>query len=60
VGGRADLLGSGRGGAPVSVTIAFNLIFNNHFGIWLSKPVKAHGLPSNRFRDVEVHVSAHN
>jgi hypothetical protein len=42
------------------VTIAFNLIFNNHFGIWLSKPVKAHGLPSNRFRDVEVHVSAHN
>ena len=25
------------GGTPVSVTIARNLIFNNHFGIWLSK-----------------------
>ncbi len=48
------------GGARVSVTIAYNLIFNNHFGIWLSKPVSARGLRTNRFRHVKVPVSANH
>ncbi len=46
------------GGAPVSVTIARNLIFNNHFGIWLSKPVTAHGLRTNVFANVHTPISA--
>lgn len=46
------------GGAPVSVTIARNLIFNNHFGIWLSKPVTAHGLRTNVFIHVNTPISA--
>jgi hypothetical protein len=46
------------GGAPVSVTIARNLIFNNHFGIWLSKPVTAHGLRTNVFANVNTPISA--
>jgi nitrous oxidase accessory protein NosD len=46
------------GGVPVSVTIAGNLIFNDHFGIWLSKPVTAHGLRSNRFVHVDIPISA--
>lgn len=46
------------GGAPVSVTIARNLIFNNHFGIWLSKPVTAHGLRTNVFIHVHTPISA--
>jgi nitrous oxidase accessory protein NosD len=59
-----DLLTTGvlvfSGDTPVNVTIARNLISNNHFGIWLSKPVKAHGLGTNRFRHVVVPVSANN
>ncbi len=46
------------GGTPVSVTIARNLIFNNHFGIWLSKPVTAHGLRTNVFANVNTPISA--
>ena len=46
------------GGAPVSVTIAHNLIFNNHFGIWLSKPVTARGLRTNAFANVHTPISA--
>ena len=45
------------GGTPVSVTIARNLIFNNHFGIWLSKPVTAHGLRTNVFIHVNTPIS---
>ena len=48
------------GGAPVSVTIARNLIFNNHFGIWLSKPVTAQGLRTNVFVNVSTPISARN
>jgi nitrous oxidase accessory protein NosD len=46
------------GGAPVTVTIAFNHIFNNHFGIWLSKPVTASGLGTNAFTNVTIPISA--
>ena len=46
------------GGAPVSVTIARNHISNNHFGIWLSKPVTAHGLRTNVFANVNTPISA--
>jgi hypothetical protein len=46
------------GGAPVSVVIAHNHIFDNHFGIWLSKPVKAFGLGTNSFRHVRRPISA--
>jgi hypothetical protein len=46
------------GGAPVSVTIARNLISNNHFGIWLSKPVTAYGLRTNVFANVNTPISA--
>jgi len=46
------------GGAPVSVTIAHNLVFNNYFGIWLSKPVTAHGLRTNVFVHVHTPISA--
>ena len=59
-----DLLTTGvlvfSGGTRVSVTIAHNLISNNHFGIWLSKPVTAHRLGTNRFHHVAVPVSANN
>jgi hypothetical protein len=48
------------GGTPVSVGIAFNHMFNNDIGIWLSKPVKASGLKTNTFRNVTTHVSANN
>jgi nitrous oxidase accessory protein NosD len=48
------------GGVKVRVKIARNLIYDNHFGIWLSKPVKASGLGSNTFIDVTVPVSANN
>lgn len=48
------------GGVKVRVKIARNLIYDNHFGIWLSKPVKAFGLGSNTFIDVTVPVSANN
>jgi Protein of unknown function (DUF1565) len=46
------------GGVPVSVTIARNLIFNDYFGIWLSKPVTAFGLRSNVFVHVHTRISA--
>ncbi len=46
------------GGAPVSVTIARNLISDNHFGIWLSKPVTAHGLRTNVFVNVNTPISS--
>jgi nitrous oxidase accessory protein NosD len=46
------------GGAPVTVVIAHNHIFNNHFGIWLSKPVTAFGLGSNTFHNVFKPISA--
>ena len=46
------------GGTPVSVTIAHNLIFNNYIGIWLSKPVTAHGLRTNVFVHVHTPISA--
>ena len=59
-----DLLTTGvlvfSGGTPVSVTIAHNRISHNHFGIWLSTPVTAHGLGTNSFHQVQVPVSAHN
>jgi nitrous oxidase accessory protein NosD len=48
------------GGTPVTVTIARNLIFNNKIGIWLSKPVTAHRLRTNRFSHVKTHISAGN
>ena len=46
------------GGTSVSVTIAHNHIFNNFFGIWLSKPVTAFGLRTNSFSHVVKHISA--
>ena len=46
------------GGIPVSVTISRNLISNNYFGIWLSKPVTAHGLRTNVFAHVHTPISA--
>ncbi len=45
-------------GTHVSVTIGHNHIFDNHFGIWLSKPVTASGLGSNSFSHVTVPVSS--
>ncbi len=46
------------GGTPVTVVIARNHIFRNHFGIWLSKPVTAFGLGTNTFRHVVKPISA--
>lgn len=46
------------GGTPVSVTIAHNHIFNNFFGIWLSKPVTALGVHTNKFSHVVIRISA--
>ena len=46
------------GGTRVHVVIAHNRIFDNHFGIWLSKPVKAFGLGTNSFRHVTRPISA--
>lgn len=48
------------GGTPVAVRIARNHISDNSIGIWLSQPVTASGLGTNRFRNVTVHVSANN
>lgn len=48
------------GGTPVSLTIAHNLIFDNKFGIWLSKPVSAAGLATNQFHGVRIHISANH
>jgi hypothetical protein len=46
------------GGAPVTTTIAFNHIFNNSIGIWLSKAVAAAGLRTNAFTNVTTPISA--
>jgi len=48
------------GGTPVTVKIARNLIFNNSIGIWLSAPVTASGLRTNRFLNVTTPVSANH
>lgn len=48
------------GGIAVHAVIAHNRIFNNSIGIWLSKPVKASGLPSNSFHHVTTPISAGN
>jgi Right handed beta helix region len=45
------------GGTPVTVVIAHNHIFDNFFGIWLSKPVTAFGLGTNMFHHVTVPIS---
>ena len=46
------------GGTPVTTTIAFNHIFNNAIGIWLSKAVRAAGLRTNAFTNVTTPISA--
>ena len=46
------------GGTPVTTTIAFNHIFNNAIGIWLSKAVTARGLATNAFTNVTTPISA--
>jgi nitrous oxidase accessory protein NosD len=48
------------GGTPVTTTIAFNHIFNNAIGIWLSKAVTARGLATNAFTNVTTRISAGN
>jgi hypothetical protein len=48
------------GGTPVTVTIAFNHIFSNAIGIWLSKAVTASALPTNSFTGVTTPISANN
>ncbi|HXT88797.1 MAG TPA: NosD domain-containing protein [Trebonia sp.] len=48
------------GGTPVKVKIAFNRISSNSIGIWLSKPVTAAGLKTNKFRNVTTPISANN
>lgn len=62
--GPADLQTTGvlvfSGGTPVTVRIAFNHISNNAIGVWLSKPVMASGLRTNKFRHVTTPVSANN
>jgi nitrous oxidase accessory protein NosD len=58
--GPSDLKTTGvlvfSGGTPVTVTVAHNHIFDNHFGIWLSQPVKAFGLRTNKFRHVIIRI----
>ncbi len=46
------------GGTPVTVIIAHNHIFNDFFGVWLSKPVTAFGLGTNTFHHVIKPISA--
>ncbi len=45
------------GGTPVQVTVAYNQIFSNHFGIWTSKVVSSTGLRTNSFRHVIAPLS---
>ena len=45
-------------GTPVALTIAFNHVFNNKIGIWLSKAVMASGLGTNTFTNVTTPISA--
>jgi len=62
--GPSDLLTTGvlvfSGGTPVHVTIAFNHISNNFYGIWLSKAVTASGLKTNVFHNVTTPVSGNH
>jgi hypothetical protein len=48
------------GGTPVKVTVAHNRIFDNYFGVWLSTPVTAFGLRTNKFSHVTIPISAGN
>jgi parallel beta-helix repeat protein len=48
------------GNTPVTVKIAFNTIFDNAIGIWLSKAVMASGLRTNTFVSVTTPISANN
>jgi nitrous oxidase accessory protein NosD len=48
------------GGPHITVTIARNRISDNAIGIWLSKPVTAHGLRTNVFRHVTTPISANH
>jgi len=48
------------GGTPVKVTVAHNRIFDNYFGVWLSAPVTAFGLRTNKFSHVTIRISAGN
>jgi Protein of unknown function (DUF1565) len=45
-------------GTPVTLKIAFNHVFNDKIGIWLSKAVTASGLGSNTFANVTTPISA--
>ena len=45
-------------GTPVVLKIAFNHVFNNKIGIWLSKVVTASGLGTNTFTNVTTPISA--
>jgi hypothetical protein len=45
-------------GTPVTLKIAFNHVFNNTIGIWLSKAVTASGLGTNTFTNVTTPISA--
>ena len=62
--GPEDLLTTGvlvfSGGTAVHTTIADNLIFNNHVGIWTSAVVSSSGLRSNSFHKVAVPLSLSN
>jgi hypothetical protein len=62
--GPSDLRTTGvlvfSGGTPVHVTIAFNHISNNFYGIWLSKAVTASGLKTNVFHNVTTPVSGNH
>jgi len=62
--GPTDMVPTGvlvfSGGTPVAVRIAHNHIFNNDIGIWLSAPVTASGLGTNRFSNVTTPVSSNN
>lgn len=45
-------------GTPVTLKIAFNHVFNDKIGIWLSKAVTASGLGTNTFTNVATPISA--
>ena len=45
-------------GTPVTLKIAFNHVFNDKIGIWLSKAVTASGLGTNTFTNVTTPISA--
>jgi Protein of unknown function (DUF1565) len=62
--GPSDLVTTGvlvfSGGTRVTVVISRNFISNNMIGIWLSKPVKASGLATNVFSNVNIPVSGNH